>query len=627
MCMQEKNALLQGIVQMMIDSTDIEYFYMSFIDRFYDSIFTGFMTEDQKKQGSMMRDTLKQQGLLVLQENSFWGEGSHPYAYFGIIPIFHNAEIIGYFITTKSEEFTIKQKAIIQRGIFLINNGLDLEKQTNVCTYHFKFCDLLRVFNSNLSLDKKLEHVFVNIKKVFSMDTIMYIKDEANLCGIPEFILEKQYKKHMKELSIPWSQVEALHERTSESQEMEYWTEGVIQQYIPSYVIDLFHMKEVLFLPLPKQSKVIGFALFYSQEKISISPAFKSLIQRVLVEVNSAIEGEIKWNEHIYRVMELSTLHDIIEKVKHKELSREEIMNTIVQAVPKVTGLSRCTIGLLDSTGLFLRPKYSTFSNPLQTTKISLDRSSVKDRTAILAIETKEPIIVYNAREDERCDPDLAKELGVYSNITVPLLDNKNEALGVIYLDNEDFRIFKEKQVEYYMILARQIALLIENSRAVNEIGKKAIKDGLLSIYNREYINRQYEQFKEEYIQHQVPYAIMMIDLDYFKQINDTFGHGYGDEVLVRAVEVIQEHIRQQDIVGRYGGEEFVILLPMIYGKEAVKVAERIRRATQALIMKRDITVSIGVADCTMSDNPMVAADEALYIAKENGRNQVQLYK
>jgi len=127
----------------------------------------------------------------------------------------------------------------------------------------------------------------------------------------------------------------------------------------------------------------------------------------------------------------------------------------------------------------------------------------------------------------------------------------------------------------------------------------------------------------------------MMIDIDFFKKVNDTYGHASGDEVLRTAASVIKAQLRESDIPARYGGEEFAVLLPYTHIEEAVIVGERLRKAveeTPIFIDKKNInvTISMGLAEFGQEENGeelFKRADSALYEAKESGRNRVCISK
>ncbi len=119
----------------------------------------------------------------------------------------------------------------------------------------------------------------------------------------------------------------------------------------------------------------------------------------------------------------------------------------------------------------------------------------------------------------------------------------------------------------------------------------------------------------------EAPFALVLVDLDDFKKVNDTQGHQEGDRLLKEVAQYLVNHVRQEDLVGRWGGEEFALLLPKISGEEAMQVAERIRRGLKRL----GITGSFGVAVYEGDLNDLFRkADRALYLAKEGGKDRVE---
>jgi len=164
------------------------------------------------------------------------------------------------------------------------------------------------------------------------------------------------------------------------------------------------------------------------------------------------------------------------------------------------------------------------------------------------------------------------------------------------------------------------------------ELETMASMDSLTDIYNRRVFRERCEQEFARSLRTGNVFSLVIIDLDHFKRVNDLYGHSGGDEVLLAVVQIMKESIRSIDTLGRWGGEEFVALLPGTVMDEAVIVAQRVRRNVEQLTVTLDkasikVTVSLGVAALRNGDDTLDAmflrADEALYLAKEGGRNQV----
>ncbi len=178
---------------------------------------------------------------------------------------------------------------------------------------------------------------------------------------------------------------------------------------------------------------------------------------------------------------------------------------------------------------------------------------------------------------------------------------------------------------------------ITERTRELQEANARlerlAVTDGLTGVFNH---RRFQDQLKTETLRsdrHNRPLSVLMVDVDFFKKVNDALGHPAGDELLRRLAEVLSVDLRQTDFIARYGGEEFVVLLPETSKGEAMQVAERMRSAVEVGINTPStswplpVTVSIGVAtypeDGKAGDQVVSVADQSMYVAKRQGRNRV----
>ncbi|MGC4018792.1 MAG: GGDEF domain-containing protein [Muricomes sp.] len=165
---------------------------------------------------------------------------------------------------------------------------------------------------------------------------------------------------------------------------------------------------------------------------------------------------------------------------------------------------------------------------------------------------------------------------------------------------------------------------------------RQATVDALTGVYNRGTFFERVRDSLDEGKAKTPGHALLMFDLDHFKQVNDTYGHPCGDAVLQAVADVIRQHFRKGDIVGRYGGEEFAVLLANISDTQAVAAAEKVREAIEGMEIHCGdqsvrVTISIGVAhhpngDSQTLESLLAQADEALYLSKSRGRNQTSLY-
>ena len=244
-------------------------------------------------------------------------------------------------------------------------------------------------------------------------------------------------------------------------------------------------------------------------------------------------------------------------------------------------------------------------------------------------------------------------DINKYRSAALLPLKRGREIIGIQLLLSEDpERYNKSYDTSFLQKLSAMIAISIENCINQQRTRELGYQDGLTNAYNRRYFDERLKHETDRCIRNKTDLVCLFIDVDFFKQVNDRYGHQVGDAVLVRLVTLMREQVRSSDIVARYGGEEFAIILPDTGIQLAYEVAERIRRQVedQELIINDNtlnITVSIGLASLSQiryqaNNNEkdsssqgaegldkllLGKADEALYQAKETGRNQVIIKK
>ena len=226
-------------------------------------------------------------------------------------------------------------------------------------------------------------------------------------------------------------------------------------------------------------------------------------------------------------------------------------------------------------------------------------------------------------------------EIGVTPGVEplrLPLISEET-LLGILWVWGESLR---RSDLPILSIFAKQIGISLERARLFQEVQSLALTDSLTGLHNRRSI---FELGRIEFVRAQRmnrPFCCMMLDLDHFKQVNDNYGHHVGDQILQEFAKRCRESVRDVDFVGRYGGEELIIIMPETDLASALPVAERLRASiceTPVPVANQElcITVSIGVAqkdENTVHLETLIArADQAMYIAKHRGRNRVATSK
>lgn len=227
----------------------------------------------------------------------------------------------------------------------------------------------------------------------------------------------------------------------------------------------------------------------------------------------------------------------------------------------------------------------------------------------------------------------LAIAEGIRSVIAVPLKVH-GQIVGILYLNDFVPRRFSSQKLELLTIMASFATLSISNARLHEQTKRLAATDGLTGLYNYRQFKLMLQQELLRAARYGHPLSLIMFDIDNFKQFNDSYGHPCGDQILVQMAETLQEVFRGADLVFRYGGEEFTVLLPESNLEQAARAAERTRMQIAAMNIawpdideQLRVTVSAGVVTCphdgATAEYLLDAVDELLYRAKREGKNRV----
>jgi diguanylate cyclase (GGDEF)-like protein len=204
---------------------------------------------------------------------------------------------------------------------------------------------------------------------------------------------------------------------------------------------------------------------------------------------------------------------------------------------------------------------------------------------------------------------------------------------GALTVESSFIDAFTEHDLQMLSIVARSGALALENAELHKRTEELTIIDALTETYNYRYFVRKLQEEKRRAARYNLPLSLIMVDIDWFKKLNDTYGHEAGNVVLKALAGVINGCIRDVDIFARYGGEEFAIILPQTPLREAKTIGERIRERVELTVIdtgstgKLRITVSVGVSSFPENgrsqEDLVTVTDQALYRAKGEGRNHV----
>ena len=324
--------------------------------------------------------------------------------------------------------------------------------------------------------------------------------------------------------------------------------------------------------------------------------------------------------------------HDAMLEMVAKDSSLGDILNTIVENIELEDSTSLCSVLLLGKDGkhLFLgaSPSLPDFYNKaINGVEIGFGIGSC-GTAAFLG----ERVIADDIVNHEYWQPykGLAQKAGLAACWSEPIISSTGKVLGTFAIYHKKPASPNSSDIERITFAANLAAIAIENRNARKELEHRAYSDYLTGLANRRYFIEQAELELSRHNRYSTELSLIMLDIDFFKKINDTYGHNVGDLVLQRIADVSRTILRDVDIIGRIGGEEFAILLPETNLEDTIKVAERLRVeiSNASVVLEQEVvnfTSSFGVVSANKSniDKLLIKADKALYKAKDSGRNRV----
>lgn len=294
------------------------------------------------------------------------------------------------------------------------------------------------------------------------------------------------------------------------------------------------------------------------------------------------------------------------------------------------------------SFGLLWREEYQLYLYQEESCPPSFTREVVNNMVKIFSLLIEKPIDVDRIHlqvENKKLRPKqmmMDPKATLKSHITLPLAVEK-EILGCISLNSEQPNAFDAQDLQFFSVIGYQIGSTLKHFQRFSSIQNIAIYDTLTNLYNRRYFEERLEVETQKAFYGGLPLSLIMVDIDHFKRVNDTFGHTEGDKVLYEIALLLKGSVRKKDTVARYGGEEFILILPEAGLGEASMIAERIRRSVENTPFEIgqaqvNLTVSLGISSypghrAKTKEDLIKMADSALYDAKRKGRNQVCIYE
>jgi len=416
---------------------------------------------------------------------------------------------------------------------------------------------------------------------------------------------------------------------------------GALPYLLPSHLHDVFHILVVL--------EIIAVTAGSGRRDTVIAMGLTFLISlpmhiHMLVNIQEVLEFLVPF---ILSVIVMET-YTRIKRTTQQHIHRLETINKasrqLMQSLDKDQVLALLNATILDT----LEPE-SYFIGILSGDNIRLDmlydegeyfngiELPLEGTLSDWVIKNQKELFLPDLREDVQLEGVktriIGKEKTSLSWIGVPL--KATNITGIMTMSSYKPNAFDLADLELLSSLAQHVTLALDNTIRHAQVEEQARLDSLTGVYNHGYFLKRLAEQAEATAATNAPLSLIMLDIDFFKQYNDTYGHLVGDRILNSLCTAIKQHIKQGDAVGRWGGEEFIISLPNASGEQATQVAKRIGETMSALrVVDRNQktvpvpTVSQGIAVFSAEADEIYSlidlADRRLYIAKERGRNQIE---
>jgi diguanylate cyclase (GGDEF)-like protein len=411
--------------------------------------------------------------------------------------------------------------------------------------------------------------------------------------------------------------------------------------------------RAVAAFPLFSRGEAVGILLFIAAEQDAFTPGFVDLLQRLADNISFALDNfdlafektrADKQRDRLTRMFEaLSATNEAIMRAK----SREELFELVCEAAVLAGTFTSTSILLADPGEDFLRIAATKGRNNgrLKSTRMAISAEHPEGRgMSGTAFRTKAPCIINSFLTDERTAHwrTLAEEGGTMSGAGFPLLRKGSEAVGVMLFFAGEEDLFTGDLVELLAKLAENISFALDNFDRADEKTKAdarieylASHDSLTGLPNREMFNQLLHFAIEAAGRYERQFAVLFIDLDRFKIINDSLGHEAGDTLLVQIADRLRHNLRSSDIVARLGGDEFVVILEQSAERGDIESTARklllaVSEPIQLSGHECHTTASIGIAmfpaDGTDVHTLTKNADMAMYLAKEDGKNDFRFF-
>ena len=470
---------------------------------------------------------------------------------------------------------------------------------------------------STFDLDEVLQRILAIARDYFHLQNVAILlldKDTKQLCVRSQIGWDEGQDKVRLNIGEGLTGIAALKKRPIYAPDV-----SKDSRYICSAKLT----KSELAVPLMVRDEVVGVLDCQSDRLNHFSDETVDLLTLFSTQASMALQNARLYSLERQRARQLRAINAIAQQTT-AVLDLEELLAKVCYLIQDAFQVSHVSLFLRDENDLVLRAHYGTLTP--RVTEGGRFEASSEPWSRILATNTTV------TDKDLRQVPEEGKFFKESaSRMCIPLV-SFGQILGVLALDSSKVDAFGEADLQSLESVADICATAIQNAHYVERVKQLAYLDGLTGIFNRRFFELRIMEEIERARRYGTGMAVIMADIDQFKPLNDEFGHLLGDEVLRQVSSLFHQQLRKIDVVCRYGGEEFGILLTQTSAQYAVGVAEKLRKMVESWQfpgVPRRVTISAGAAAFpdhgTTRDELVRAADTGLYAAKQAGRNRICL--